>query len=113
MTGLCTERCKGCYFYGQRTETCDYLLVTGERRGCPPGPRCTRFQAGDYIVKRRALLMTPRQAMRHHRMKELYDKGLTDREIADLVHVAKQTVFMWRKKNNLPAHARFGGDRKI
>ena len=40
-----SDRCKGCDYYGGcYTETCDFFLLTGERRGCPPGDKCERYK---------------------------------------------------------------------
>ena len=39
--------CKGCMYQGhlytsdKELRTCDYLLITGHRRPCPPGAGCT------------------------------------------------------------------------
>lgn len=47
-------RCKKCY-YGRATNmgfgkvfplySCDYYLITGKRRPCPAGPKCSVFNA--------------------------------------------------------------------
>lgn len=39
-----TNPCKGCYFYGGKTEyvtCCNYFLITGKRRPCEIGENCT------------------------------------------------------------------------
>lgn len=33
--------CVGCQYYSTHTYTCDYILITGHRRPCPPGKDCT------------------------------------------------------------------------
>lgn len=50
---VCTDYCKPCYYascnrtgYDHGTMTCDYLIVTGEKRGCPAGDGCKRFREG-------------------------------------------------------------------
>ncbi len=40
-------RCRRCEYSGQLggpLVVCDYLLITGHRRGCPAGRKCTRFK---------------------------------------------------------------------
>lgn len=32
-----------CCYCAPRTDTCDYLLIEGSRRGCPPTPDCPCF----------------------------------------------------------------------
>ena len=107
-----TRRCKSCYYYGNTTNTCDFFLVTGVRRGCPVED-CNRHEPLSNRNKKFCLHPNPRAADRCRKMKQFYLQGMNDPQIAAQVGVAQQTVFMWRKKNGLPAHARFGGDRKI
>lgn len=45
------KHCKGCKYlfkghYGC-TKCCDYLLITGEPRGCPAGEGCTKKEIGN------------------------------------------------------------------
>jgi hypothetical protein len=48
--------CVGCYYY-RRTEglgfTCDYIIIAGESRGCPPGAGCLRCitERGDILTR--------------------------------------------------------------
>lgn len=51
MASVCSKRCRKCkYAYGMGMSEgyiiCDYLLTTKERRGCPAGDECTRFEKG-------------------------------------------------------------------
>lgn len=48
-----SERCRECWYRGWLDThatagviCCDYFLVEGELRGCPPGDECTRFRPG-------------------------------------------------------------------
>ena len=43
--GLSRLRCGhgDCRYCTPRTDTCDYLLITCEPRGCPPTPDCPRY----------------------------------------------------------------------
>lgn len=41
--------CKGCFYYGGKTEyvkSCNYYLITGNRRPCEAGENCTVRQDG-------------------------------------------------------------------
>lgn len=31
-----TKHCKGCVYFSNSTKTCDYLIMTEQRRPCPP-----------------------------------------------------------------------------
>lgn len=49
LPGVCDETCRKCIF---RTSIyswpiCDYIGITGHRRGCPPGKGCTRRIVGN------------------------------------------------------------------
>ena len=41
-TGLRCGR-TDCRYYASRTDSCDYLLLCFEPRGCPPAPDCSRY----------------------------------------------------------------------
>lgn len=49
----------------------------------------------------------------HHRRLELYNQGLTDQKIADVLRMTKTGITSWRKRNGLPANGdggkTFGG----
>jgi predicted DNA-binding transcriptional regulator AlpA len=45
------------------------------------------------------------------KMRSLYDKGFNDPEISSFLGMKPATVYLWRKKNKLPAHATWGGEQ--
>lgn len=48
MARVVTERneaCLGCIYFSVTTLTCDYILMTDNRRPCPPGKGCTARSA--------------------------------------------------------------------
>lgn len=45
--------------------------------------------------------MSRRGETKHRRKLELYNQGLTDREIANILGLSRATISHWRKKNNL------------
>lgn len=51
------DYCRGCIYrsgyFGGAAVTCDYLLRTRERRGCPSGKGCTRKQTSGKVKIRR------------------------------------------------------------
>lgn len=104
-----TERCKKCYFYGSTTDTCDFFLMTGERRGCPV-EQCARYKTRTVI--RRPQQQNPIQNERQRQMRKLHAQGLNDTQIGAQIGISSQAVGQWRRKFGLPANARFGGDRK-
>lgn len=48
---VCDSTCRSCIYSSTVSETepvtCDYILVTGNRRGCPAGEGCERYIKGD------------------------------------------------------------------
>ena len=66
--------CKGCaYWCGGPTtiKTCDYMLITGKRRPCPPGEGCT--------VKKREKRKPLSPVARTRRRNKVKVKALTSR----------------------------------
>lgn len=35
------NRCKGCKYHNREIDCCEYLILTGHKRPCPPGDQCT------------------------------------------------------------------------
>lgn len=63
---VCDETCRPCVYHGFAGGliTCDHLLITGSRRGCPAGKGCARFRKGNRVRSIDALvyLMPPKSA---------------------------------------------------
>ena len=36
--------CRTCAYYGSTLQSCDFILITGTKRGCPAGKVCTRYE---------------------------------------------------------------------
>ena len=95
-----------CAFKGTNTDTCDYILVTGKRRGCPAGPLCLRYKP--VTVKERKVPQLP-STFKEDRsglyiaFQSLYEDGYSDQEIADTMGVGKETVARWRRSERLPS----------
>ena len=97
-----------CAYFGTNTKTCDYILITGQRRGCPGGHLCNRYkplnarhrkvpQLPSTFKKDRSGLYTAFETM--------YAEGFSDREIAEALGVSRDTVSSWRRKERLPNQA--------
>lgn len=94
---------KGCIYYGKGTDSCDFYLITGIRRGCDPN-ECTRYTKGekkntalqDFNLKR-----SQKWDVKFDIMKKLYLAGKYDKEIAEELKCAVNTVKLWRKRNGL------------
>lgn len=97
-----------CAFFDTNTNTCDYILITGQRRGCPAGPMCKRYkplnarkrkvpQLPSTFKKERSGLFTAFETM--------YAEGFSDVQIAEALGVSRDTVSSWRRKERLPSQA--------
>lgn len=42
------------------------------------------------------------QGLSHYQRMEMYNQGMTDKEMADRLGCRRETLCAWRKKNNLP-----------
>ena len=86
--------CRGCIYAGWTSSgdaCCDYILIVGRRRPCPPGKECT--------VKRAA-----KQAINWEAAREAYDGGALDREIAKAAGCSIATVRLWREREGLESN---------
>lgn len=114
------NKCEKCDYWCIHTETCDYLLRTGERRGCPIDG-CTRYKP---VEKKKPkplqlptspLLKKPKELtakqLQQKKMRELYDAGKNDSEIAAIIGRTHQAVSQWRKTEGLPRLS-YGRPRK-
>lgn len=88
--------CNGCIYNrplcssSHEATYCAYILITGRRRPCPPGEGCTVKRTGT------------RRRIDWDAAKAVYDRGGTDREIAQAVECAVISIKKWRKRNGLP-----------
>lgn len=95
-----------CAFFGTNTHTCDYILVTGKRRGCPAGPLCLRYKP--VTAKERKVPQLPSTFKKdrsglYTAFQSLYEEGYSDQEIAAALGVSKETVARWRRSERLPS----------
>lgn len=95
-----------CAFKGTNTDTCDYILVTGKRRGCPAGPLCLRYKP--VTAKERKVPQLPSTFKKDRSglfvaFQSLYEEGYSDQEIAADLGVSKETVARWRRSELLPS----------
>ena len=95
-----------CAFKGTNTDTCDYILVTGKRRGCPAGPLCIRYKP--VTAKERKVSQLPSTFKKDRSglfvaFQSLYEEGYSDQEIAADLSVSKETVARWRREERLPS----------
>lgn len=104
----CAER--KCKFMSVYTYTCDYCLIKGVHRPCPPGKKCTAWKEEgpenkatmppiDLGKKRKRTTLN-----RNHfeRMWKMYQQGLNDREISEEIGCSQTAVRRWRYRNSLP-----------
>lgn len=55
------KQCKTCiYRSGNQEYACNYISITGQTRGCPPSPNCTKYQKGKRIQKEWSLIYSMR-----------------------------------------------------
>jgi DNA-binding CsgD family transcriptional regulator len=90
-------------YHGYRTATCDYLLITGHRRGCPV-EGCTKHASSkraQELSKHYAGLDGMRPS--DEELLKLYEQGLSDTEIAAVFGKSKTLAAHWRRKYGLPA----------
>lgn len=100
--GICSEKCRDCYYYLAVVGCCDYLGKAGKQRDCPAGDECSK----KIIRPQGAPLVDDRLVW------ELYEKQrLSDKEIEALLGLTNQKVFFWRKSFGYPPNVR--GSAKV
>lgn len=103
--GNCTHR--DCFFHSRRTDTCDYYIETGERRGCPAGC-CDKYRPGSREGKAPGVPSAARESVGGSlfwAMWSLYLDGRSDSQIAGELNVSVNTVARWRRREMLPGRA--------
>lgn len=103
---MCTRT--SCKFYGTNTNTCDYILITGQRRGCPGGRLCTKYKPVN--GRHRKMPQLPTTFKKGNSglftaFETMYEEGFTDQKIAEALGVCRETVSRWRWKERLPSQA--------
>lgn len=79
---------------------CGYILITGESRGCNPGPGCKRYRIRKKRGNTSILLKKngPRFQWDEPKGKKMWREGKTDREIADALGVDRETIGKTRRR---------------
>ncbi len=98
------EKCAKCYYCDSCVGSCDYILVTGKRRGCSP-KNCNKFEPKSELGRRSEIALPggrPDVKRKRVAMKALYDQGLHDRLIAEKIGCSKALVVQWRQNAGLP-----------
>lgn len=97
------SKCWTCLYHGYRTDTCDYMLITGRRRGVPVKD-CNRY-ASNKQAKKLAAYFAGRGGLKpsDEEMLKLYNQGATDVEMAAIIGKSRILVAHWRRKLGLAA----------
>lgn len=86
------SRCVKCIYFGLSTRTCDYILLEGHRRPCPPGDGCT-------VRRTRKDLNVRKPKWDTELGKLLWLEGKDDGEIADELHIPTSSVTSYRRRH--------------
>ena len=86
------SRCLRCIYFGLSTRTCDYILIEGHRRPCPPGDGCTVRR-----TRKDMNMRTPKWDTELGRL--LWLEGKSDGEIADELHIPTSSVTSYRRRH--------------
>ena len=111
---MVTTRCERCRFHGWLSGEvmCDYMRITGKSRTAqiPPEERdkpCPFYERGRKVPLRikpvtESTRQEPRYRFDQRKMRELYDAGLRDYQIACEMGCTAETVKSFRERNGLP-----------
>lgn len=95
-------KCRGCLYHGYRTDTCDYILIVGRRRGCPV-ESCDKYESGKCARELSKILSGLGGARpSDEELVRLYEQGFSDKDIAVAIGKSRSLVAHWRRKLGLP-----------
>lgn len=98
-----------CQYYCVNTHTCDYYLITKQRRGDKGGKDCTHYDVGNGKIS--LLKQGTRSRFSSAEAKLLYLKGLSDAKTAEVLGVSKNAIYRWRTEAGLKANRPKPGQR--
>ena len=115
-----TKECERCRwrgtFPGVDHITCDYAWITGKCRTAMERKAdgiCPAFEGGDPVrIEVRPMddpfraIIVKGKKFSHEELLELYQKGMTDGEIAREIGSVKSTIYKWRHRNELPPNGK-------
>lgn len=106
--------CKGCMYLGR--DSCDYYLLTGMRRPCPPGKGCTEYQRTSGSNSQRChkefmeKALTVTRKLEEVNAGKLYEDGMSDIKISKIAGVSPTSVAAWRHRTGrTPNYYAHGG----
>lgn len=103
--GFVPAKCPDDCLYWQKISgdmpMCGYFLITGELRGCEPGPGCKRYVQLKNRTRHRGITWDVARGY------EMWLKGSSDAEIAKAIHTKPENVKayrlrVWEKENEKP-----------
>lgn len=90
-----SKYCGTCAYKSNYIGSCDYFLITGNRRPCTAGKGCT--VRTDSANRRSRGKKQPKWDTK--RGYELFQKGLTDQQIAERLGTSSTAVNAWRRRH--------------
>ena len=110
---MVTKECFSCKYQGTMGELicCDYCWITGKCRTKmerSADGKCPVYEEGErYRVEVRPMdrpfraIIIKGNSISHEQLMALWQKGMTDGEIASEVGSVKSTIYKWRQRNHL------------
>lgn len=100
--------CLSCKWYSRESRSCDYYLLNFIRRGCPADDNCKRYKPGRRQMGALPNSFKPLNGRskkireRDAQCKALYERGMSDSQIAAELGCAHETIRRWRLSYGLP-----------
>ena len=95
-----------CQYYSPETSSCDYMLITGVPRPCPPTDDCAEYCTDPKAVKHMRANYTPRVVNKEaiRRMEAVYKPGMETKELSKLAKVSPREALFWTRKVHPESH---------
>ena len=93
------EKCKhpDCIYRSLSTNSCDYVIITGTRRPCPPGTCKGVYRS----IRSSGSKKGPPRSFDEETALKLYLSGCSDKEIAEAVGSGRSVICHWRNRRKL------------
>lgn len=108
------QSCKGCVYAIKLSGDwcCDYLGIVGHSRPRDEAGRCLARKKTEKNQGGWMKIFKANKNWDEVRARSLYNEGFQDSEIARVMGVTRETVYLWRVENGLPTHSKPGRPKK-
>lgn len=99
-----------CYYRNVKLDFCQYCVITGQHRPCPPGDCIGVYRPKDESRTFALTVVGKRVTFDKEKAMSLYIEGKSDAEIGKELGVSYKAIRNWRNYEGLPSTKAMKGD---